>query len=55
MEYVRLGTTGLKVSRLCLGCMSFGDSTRWRHDWILDEANSRPIIQKALEKGYQLL
>jgi aryl-alcohol dehydrogenase-like predicted oxidoreductase len=51
MEYARLGSTGMKVSRICLGCMSFGDGTRWIHKWVLDEENSRPIIQKALELG----
>jgi aryl-alcohol dehydrogenase-like predicted oxidoreductase len=51
MEYVRLGSTGMQVSRLCLGCMGFGDATRWIHKWVLNEADSRPIIQKALELG----
>ncbi|MBM7691770.1 aryl-alcohol dehydrogenase-like predicted oxidoreductase [Peribacillus deserti] len=51
MEYVKLGNTGLDVSRLCLGCMSFGDAKRWIHKWILDEENSRPIIKQALELG----
>lgn len=51
MEYARLGSTGMKVSRICLGCMGFGDATNWVHKWVLDEANSRPIIQKALEMG----
>jgi 1-deoxyxylulose-5-phosphate synthase len=51
MEYTRLGSTGMKVSRICLGCMGFGDATRWIHKWVLDEAASRPIIQKALELG----
>ncbi len=51
MEYVRLGSTGLKVSRICLGCMGFGDATRWVHKWVLNEENSRPIIKKALELG----
>lgn len=51
MEYARLGNTGLKVSRLCLGCMGFGDAERWVHKWVLNEENSRPIIQKALEIG----
>jgi 1-deoxyxylulose-5-phosphate synthase len=51
MEYVRLGSTGLKVSRICLGCMGFGDATRWIHKWVLTEADSRLIIQKALELG----
>jgi hypothetical protein len=43
------GSTGVKVSRICLGCMGFGDAKNWVHKWVLDEANSRPIIQKALE------
>lgn len=51
MEYVKLGNTGLDVSRLCLGCMSFGVAERWVHPWVLDEEHSRPIIKKALEKG----
>ncbi|ACT01675.1 aldo/keto reductase [Paenibacillus sp. JDR-2] len=51
MEYVKLGNTGLDVSRLCLGCMSFGEVERWNHPWILDEENSRPIIKKALDLG----
>ena len=51
MEYTRLGSTGLQVSRLCLGCMGFGDAERWTHKWVLDEENSRPIIKKALELG----
>ena len=50
MEYVRLGNTGLKVSRICLGCMSYGEpNERWK--WALDEEASRPFIQKALELG----
>jgi aryl-alcohol dehydrogenase-like predicted oxidoreductase len=50
MQYVRLGHTGLKVSRLCLGCMSYGvPNERW--PWALDEAASRPFIQRALELG----
>ena len=50
MEYVRLGKSGLKVSRLCLGCMSFGQPTgNW--SWVLDEEQSRPYIQRALEAG----
>ncbi|PNR93701.1 aldo/keto reductase [Petrotoga sp. 9PWA.NaAc.5.4] len=51
MEYVKLGNSGLEVSRICLGCMSFGDSEKWTHKWVLDEENSRPIIKKALELG----
>jgi aryl-alcohol dehydrogenase (NADP+) len=49
MEYVRLGHTGLKVSRLCLGCMTYG-SSKWR-PWVLDEAASRAFIKRALEHG----
>jgi aryl-alcohol dehydrogenase (NADP+) len=49
MEYVNLGNTGLKVSRICLGMMSYGTS-QWR-DWVLDEEDSRPLIKHALEKG----
>jgi aryl-alcohol dehydrogenase-like predicted oxidoreductase len=49
MEQVRLGNTGLKVSRICLGTMTYGDP-KWR-DWVLDEAASRPFIQRALEAG----
>ncbi|MFA7204308.1 MAG: aldo/keto reductase, partial [Candidatus Caldatribacteriota bacterium] len=51
MEYVKLGNSGLEVSRICLGCMSFGDSEIWTHKWVLNEENSRPIIKKALELG----
>ena len=49
MEYVNLGSTGLKVSRICLGCMSYG-SSKWR-DWVLDYDASKPFIQRALELG----
>ncbi|HBS45770.1 MAG TPA: aldo/keto reductase, partial [Paenibacillus sp.] len=51
MDYVKLGNTGLDVSRLCLGCMSFGVAERWIHQWVLDEEQSRLIIKKALELG----
>jgi len=51
MQYARLGNTGMKVSRICLGCMGFGDAERWVHKWVLDEENSRPVIRKALELG----
>jgi aryl-alcohol dehydrogenase-like predicted oxidoreductase len=51
MQYVKLGNTGLDVSRLCLGCMSFGVAERSFHQWVLDEEHSRPIIKKALELG----
>ena len=51
MEYVKLGNTGLDVSKICLGCMSFGDADKWIHDWVLDEEDSRKIIKKALDLG----
>jgi aryl-alcohol dehydrogenase-like predicted oxidoreductase len=49
MEYTNLGNTGLQVSRLCLGCMTYGTS-QWR-EWVLNEEESRPFIQRALEAG----
>jgi aryl-alcohol dehydrogenase (NADP+) len=49
MEYQRLGKSGLKVSRICLGTMTYG-TKKWR-DWVLEEADSRPFIQRALELG----
>ena len=51
MDYVKLGSTGLKVSRLCLGCMTYGVPERGAHPWSLDEETSRPFIQRALELG----
>jgi aryl-alcohol dehydrogenase (NADP+) len=49
MQYLNLGKTGLKVSRLCLGCMTYG-SSQWR-EWVLNEPESRPFIQRAVEAG----
>jgi aryl-alcohol dehydrogenase-like predicted oxidoreductase len=49
MDHVNLGRTGLKVSRLCLGCMSYGEPERGNHPWTLGEAQSRPFIKKALD------
>ncbi len=52
MEYVKLGNTGLDVSRMCLGCMSFGTTEGWSHNqWALNEEDSRAIIKKGLELG----
>jgi aryl-alcohol dehydrogenase-like predicted oxidoreductase len=51
MQYVTLGKSGLKVSRICLGCMSYGIPDRGRHPWTLDEATSRPFLKKALDAG----
>ncbi|HXM31641.1 MAG TPA: aldo/keto reductase, partial [Xanthobacteraceae bacterium] len=49
MQYVRFGSTGLKVSRLCLGCMTYG-SKKWR-EWVLEEAESKPFFKAAFEAG----
>jgi aryl-alcohol dehydrogenase-like predicted oxidoreductase len=51
MDYEKLGQTGLKVSRLCLGCMTYGVPDRGAHPWTLDEEESRPLIKRALELG----
>jgi aryl-alcohol dehydrogenase (NADP+) len=51
MRYRRLGSTGLEVSEICLGCMSYGDSDRGTHQWSLDEEASRPFISQALDAG----
>ena len=52
MHYTNFGNTGLKVSRLCLGCMSYGDTSRgWHGDWVLSEDDSRPFIREAVEAG----
>ncbi|MFS0726977.1 aldo/keto reductase [Paenibacillus sp. 1P07SE] len=51
MEYITLGRTGLEVSRLCLGCMSYGVSERGTHPWTMDESSSRPFFKQALELG----
>ena len=47
MKYVNLGRSGLKVSRLCLGCMSYGEPERLPQPWSLDEKASRPLIRQA--------
>jgi len=51
MEYTNLGKTGLKVSRICLGCMTYGVPDRGAHEWTLDEEKSRPLIRQAIESG----
>src|SRR5574339_1106468 len=51
MDYTKLGNTGMDVSRICLGCMGFGDAERWVHKWVMDKEDSRPVIKKALEMG----
>jgi 1-deoxyxylulose-5-phosphate synthase len=51
MDYVKFGNTGLEVSRLCLGCMTYGVPDRGSHAWTLDEEKSRPLIKQAVELG----
>lgn len=51
MKYVRLGNTGLKVSPICMGCMSYGIPDRGNHPWTLDEETSRPFIRRSIEAG----
>ncbi|MEV0479565.1 aldo/keto reductase [Streptomyces sp. NPDC050508] len=51
MQYVKLGSTGLDVSRICLGCMTYGLPDRGTHEWTLDEEASRPLFRQALEAG----
>ena len=51
MEYIKLGHTGLDVSRICLGCMTYGVPERGNHPWTLDEEKPRPFIRRALELG----
>ena len=55
MEYTKLGRTGLDVSRICLGCMSYGGGNRGNHAWSLGEEESRPFIKRALEAGINFL
>ena len=52
MDYVKLGNTGMDVSPICLGCMSFGSAEGWVHNqWALNEEDSRSIIKRALDLG----
>jgi aryl-alcohol dehydrogenase-like predicted oxidoreductase len=51
MQYINLGRTGLKVSRLCLGCMTYGDASRGGHAWVLGEQEAQPFYRQALEAG----
>ncbi|MDX3092268.1 aldo/keto reductase [Streptomyces sp. ME02-6978a] len=55
MQYAKLGATGLEVSRICLGCMSFGVPERGNHEWTLDEDAAGPLIRQALEAGINFL
>ena len=51
MQYTKLGNSGLTVSRICMGCMGFGDAGRGQHAWTLDEEHSREIIRRGLDLG----
>ena len=51
MQYTRLGSSGLTVSRICLGCMGLGDANNSPHRWTVDEAHSREILRRALDLG----
>ena len=51
MKYTRLGNSDLTVSRICMGCMGFGDAARGQHSWTLDEEHSREIIRRGLDLG----
>ena len=52
MQFTRLGRSGLTISRLCLGCMSYGDTSKgWHGDWLLGEDAARPFFRQALEAG----
>ncbi|MFM7187068.1 MAG: aldo/keto reductase [Armatimonadota bacterium] len=51
MQYVKLGNTGLEVSRICVGCMGFGDPERWLHKWVVSEEQTHTVIRYAIERG----
>ena len=51
MEYTRLGSSGLKISRIALGCMSFGDTSKGFNDWALDDDGAEPLFRQALDLG----
>ncbi len=51
MEYTTLGNSGINISRICLGCMGFGDSSKGQHTWTIDEEHAREIIRQALNLG----
>ncbi len=55
MEYVKFGRTGLEVSRICLGCMTYGDPNKGTHAWSLNEEDSRPLLRQAIEAGINFL
>ena len=51
MKYTKLGNSDLNVSRICMGCMGFGDASNGQHSWTVDEEHSRAIIRQGLEGG----
>ena len=51
MKYIKLGNSDLNVSRICMGCMGFGDAARGQHSWTIDEEHSREIIRRGLNLG----
>ena len=51
MQYTKLGHSGLTVSRICMGCMGFGDAAHGQHSWTIDEAHTREIVRRGLELG----
>ena len=51
MQYINLGNSGLKVSRICLGCMSYGDPSDQNRTWVLRDEESRPLFRQALDAG----
>ena len=51
MKYTKLGNSDLNVSRICMGCMGFGDATKGQHSWTIDEEQSREIIKRGLDLG----
>ena len=51
MKYTKLGNSDLRVSRICMGCMGFGDARNGQHSWTLDEEHSRKVIKRGLELG----
>ena len=55
MEYIKLGKSDLNVSRLCLGCMSFGELSEGWHEWVLNQEQTDEMIKKALDLGISLI
>ena len=51
MEYIKLGNTDLNISRICMGCMGFGDASSGQHTWTVDEEHSHVIIRQGLDAG----